>query len=347
LLGWRFYAARVRTSDLDYQLPEEAIAQRPVEPRHASRLLDTRDDTDHTFLELPELLRPGDLVVVNRTRVRAARLRGFKPETGGAVEVLLLKRVDEARFDALVRPARRLRAGSELRFGDLSARLTTDPVEGRAQIELDTEGDVEEAVASVGEVPLPPYIKRPLDDPERYQTVYADRPGSVAAPTAGLHFTGEVLSGLEDAGVSIAAVDLEVGLDTFRPIATASLLAHRIHSERFALPVETAEAIEQTRRRRGRVVAVGTTVVRVLETEGRDDGTVAPATGDTALFIRPGYRFKVVDLVLTNFHLPRTTLIALVAAFMGPSWREAYRAALQRGYRFLSFGDGMLAERTT
>lgn len=328
-----------------YELPEAAIAQRPVEPRHGSRLLDTRDLGDHRFLDLPDLLRPGDLVVVNRTRVRHGRLRGHKVGTGGAVEALLVRRLDERRWEALVKPARRLRPGVELRFGPIRARLVGGPTEGVALLEMDAEVDVEEALARTGAIPLPPYIHEELEDPARYQTMFAERPGSAAAPTAGLHFTPEVVARLLEAGMSLASVDLEVGLATFRPILAASVEEHRMHREAYHLDEAAAAAVAETRRRRGRVVAIGTTVARVLETRARDDGTVVPAAGETDLYLRPGVAFRCVDLLVTNFHLPRSSLLVLVEAFMGPGWRAAYETALARDYRFLSFGDAMLAER--
>ncbi len=335
----------MRTAELDYVLPQTAIAQQPVEPRHASRLLDTRDLTDHTFIDLPGLLEPGDLVVVNASKVRRARLRGTRDGTGGSVEALLLERVGERRFSALVRPARRLRSGSVVRFGDIEARVMTDPVEGKVELEIGGSGDVEEAIDAVGEMPLPPYIRRPIDDPGRYQTIYADRPGSSAAPTAGLHVSGQVLDGLKGRGVGITSVDLEVGLDTFRPITTDDVGGHTIHRERYRLSEDAAARIEATGGAGGRVVAVGTTVVRVLETAAMHSGTLEPGEGTTDLFILPGFQFKVTDLLVTNFHLPRSTLIALVASFIGPEWRDIYGTALRRGYRFLSFGDAMLAAR--
>jgi S-adenosylmethionine:tRNA ribosyltransferase-isomerase len=335
----------VRTAELDYELPEAAIAQQPVEPRHASRLLDTRDLTDRTFIDLPDLLDPGDLVVVNATRVRRARLRGTRDGSGGAVEALLLERVGERRFSALMRPARRIRSGNVVWFGALEGRVLTDPVEGKVEIEIAGSGDVEAAIDRQGEIPLPPYIRRPIDDPGRYQTVYADRPGSSAAPTAGLHVSEQVLAKLKSRGIGVTAVDLEVGLDTFRPITTDEVGHHAIHRERYRLSENTAAEVETTREAGGRVVALGTTVVRVLETAARSGGIVEPGEGTTELFILPGFRFKMVDLLVTNFHLPRSTLIALVAAFVGSEWRAIYAAALERGYRFLSFGDAMLAAR--
>lgn len=330
-----------------YNLPDEAIAQEPVEPRHDARLLDTRSLTDHRFIDLPRLLQPGDLVVVNRTRVRHARLRGVKSESGGAVEALLLRHLPDGHWEALVKPARRLRPGVDLVFGDLRATIVDGPRQGLAVLDLIAPGDLEEAIEQAGTVPLPPYITTELHDPGRYQTIFADRPGSAAASTAALHFTDEVVAGLSQRGIELATVELHVGLDTFRPIATESIDDHRMHSEWYDLPEETARAVEQARARDGRVVAIGTTTVRTLETRATDDGLVEPGTGTTELYLRPGSPIRVVDLLVTNFHLPGSSLLVLLEAFMGPGWREVYQAALQRGYRFLSFGDAMLCARST
>lgn len=329
-----------RTSEFQYDLPEEAIAQSAVEPRHDARLLDTRDMTDHRFLELPDLLDPGDLVVVNRTRVRRARLRGVRP-SGGAVEVLLLRGLDDGRWEALARPTRRLRAGSVLLFGDASAVLTADPADGRVVLQS---GDDLGAVAEAsGEMPLPPYFRGSLPSDDRYQTVFAERLGSAAAPTAALHFTPEVVDRLAARGIGIARVELEVGLDTFRPIATDAVEDHTMHSERIRVEEDAVSAIAATRAAGGRVVAVGTTVVRTLESAW-SDGAVRVFDGETDLFITPGYRFQAVDLMVTNFHVPGSTLVVLIASLVGERWREVYAEALRRGYRFLSFGDSMLLE---
>ncbi len=333
------------TVELDYPLPPEAVAQTPVEPRHTARLFDTRTLTHRTFLELADLLEGGDLLVVNRTRVRAARLLGRKVGTGGRVEALLARRLSPERWEALVRPARRLRTGTLLEFGPLRAELVSDPHEGVAELVLSGCGEVEELVEEAGEVPLPPYINRPLSDPERYQTVFASRLGSSAAPTAGLHFTSRLLEALSQRGVERTEVDLEVGWATFRPIGVEHLEDHPMGVERFRLSTEAAEAVERCRERGGRVVAVGTTVVRTLETCASSDGLVTAQEGQTDLYLTPGCRFRVVDLLVTNFHAPRSSLLALVWGFMGEKWKEAYRTALAQGYRFLSFGDAMLAER--
>jgi S-adenosylmethionine:tRNA ribosyltransferase-isomerase len=295
---------------------------------------------------LPGLLRSDDLLVVNRTRVRPARLRGHRESTGGRAEALLLRPEGGGGWEALVRPGRRLRAGERLRFGAITATILESRGEGEALLALDTGGvPVDDALGRWGEVPLPPYFKGRLEDPERYQTVYAAGAGSAAAPTAGLHFTPEVLAAVRQRGVAVAAVDLDIGVDTFRPIAATRIEEHRMHSEAYSIPVETAAAVAAARERGGRVVAVGTTVVRALESAAADAGEVRPGGASTVLFITPGYSFRVVEALITNFHVPGSTLVVLVAAFMGERWREAYRVALERGYRFLSFGDAMLASR--
>lgn len=328
-----------------YELPDEAIAQSPVEPRHSARLLDTRDLSDHKFLELPDLLRPGDLVVVNRSRVRAARLIGTKAETDGQIELLLLRPITGSVWQAVVRPARRLRAGAQLDFGELTAIVEKEPHDGIVLVNLKAEGDVEEAIAAIGRVPLPPYIKSDIADSERYQTIFAQETGSAAAPTAGLHFTNELVARLNDRAIDIADIELQIGLDTFRPITSECIEDHQIHTEEFDVPEETARAVARCQANAGRVVAVGTTVVRTLESVASGEGKIEPGAGSTELFVTRGYKFRVVDLLITNFHLPKTSLVVLVASFMGDRWRTAYEIALNRGYRFASFGDAMLAER--
>lgn len=328
------------TSDFDYELPEEQIAQVPIEPRHDARLLDTRTLTNRTFLDLPDMLEAGDLVVVNRTRVMPARLWGRKPDTGGGVEVLLLRRLGDETWESMVRPARRLRAGSVLDFAGTLA--TVEKIaDGVATIRVDAEA----AMAGAGEIPLPPYIHNKLADPDRYQTVFAREQGSAASPTAALHFTPVVLEALRARGVDVAEVVLHIGLDTFRPIAAETIDDHLIHTEEFQVPEETARAVEVCRQRQGRVIAIGTTVVRAIETVAGNDGLIAAGSGSTSLFVTPGYQFRVVDGLVTNFHLPRTTLLVLLSAFMGAGWRRAYRVALERGYHFASFGDSMYAEK--
>jgi len=334
------------TSEYRYDLPPEAIAQEAIEPRDAARLLVASTLEDRHVSDLPTVLRPGDLLVVNRTRVRAARLRGMKTETGGSVEVLLIRRRGPEQWEALVRPARRIRSGTELELGLLRARVVEGPERGMVVITLEGEGDVEELVARSGTVPLPPYFHGRLDDPERYQTVFATSVGSAAAPTAGLHFTDDLLARLDARGIRRTAVELEVGLDTFRPIASARIDEHEMHREAYRVPEEAADEVASAHRDGRRVVAVGTTVVRTLETAATGGGLIEAGAGESALFITPGYRFEVVDAVLTNFHAPGTTLIVMVAAMLGEHWRRVYRHALDAGYRFLSFGDAMFIDDT-
>jgi S-adenosylmethionine:tRNA ribosyltransferase-isomerase len=336
----------------DYALPSGRIAQTPLEPRDASRLLHLRPDggcADHCFTDLPTLLRAGDLLVANDTRVRAARLRGRRDD-GGAAEVLLLERVDGRRFTALVRPGRRLHAGARVTVGELLRVTIAGPAAGHRGarlVEVDAHGDVEDAIAAAGEAPLPPYIRAPLADAQRYQTVYATGdPASAAAPTAGLHFTPGVRDALAAAGIGWASVQLDVGLGTFAPITAADVRGHRMHAERCTLPAATAARIEDTHAEGGRVIAVGTTVVRTLESHVDGAGRLQQGSMSTALFITPGHRFAAVDGLLTNFHQPRSSLLVLLAAFTGgTTWRRAYDHALTHGYRFLSFGDCMLCWR--
>jgi S-adenosylmethionine:tRNA ribosyltransferase-isomerase len=336
----------VNTDAFDYDLPHEAIAQQPPEERDGARLLVDRgrdaepDDRDVT--DLPDLLQPGDLLVVNDTRVRRARLALRKP-TGGAAEVLLLERRADGRWEALVRPSGRLAPGVVLDSdAGLRVEVGEDLGQGRRLVRLldvATPADEEALIEAAGHVPMPPYITRRLRDPDRYQTVFAANPSSSAAPTAGLHLTEELLGRCRDRGIEVAAVELAIGLDTFRPIVAEKVDDHRMHSEHYRVPEATLDACGAARR----VVAVGTTVVRALES--------AAATGEregrTELFIRSGYDFALVDVLLTNFHLPRSTLLVLIDAFVGPRWRDLYRHALDEGYRFLSFGDAMLLERTS
>lgn len=334
----------MRVEEFQYRLPEAAIAQSPVEPRHRARLLDTRDLSDHLFSDLPELLEPGDLVVVNETRVRAARLLGRRSDTGGGVELLLTRARPDGLWEALARPGRRLRPGVVILLPGFEAELVAGPEQGLVTLRLHCD-DPETAIEQAGEVPLPPYLRGRLSDPERYQTIFARTPGSAAAPTAGLHFTPEVVQGLRAREVRLASIDLHVGIDTFRPIMVDEVDDHEMHSEWCSVPESTEAAVEEARDRGGRVVAVGTTVVRALESRAGAGGKVRAGSMDTRLFLRPGHRFQVVDALVTNFHAPGSTLVLLVAAFMGERWRHAYETALDRGYRFLSFGDAMLAAR--
>lgn len=316
-----------------------------MEPRHDARLLDTRDMSDHRFIELAGLVDPGDLIVVNETRVRAARLIGKRVGTGGKVELLLLDRSADGRWRALAKPARRLRPGVGIAFEEMVATVMEAPKEGIVTIRLDAE-DEEEAIRTLGSVPLPPYFEGRLEDPDRYQTIFAMTPGSAAAPTAGLHFTEEVMARLDKSGIEVARVDLHVSLDTFRPMNVDRVEDHRMHLEWCSIPDVTRGAIDDARTRNGKVVAVGTTVVRTLESFADGRGGVESGSKETSLFLRPGHEFQVVDGLITNFHLPRSSLLVLLAAFMGSRWREVYETALKRGYRFLSFGDAMYAERS-
>jgi S-adenosylmethionine:tRNA ribosyltransferase-isomerase len=335
----------METAALDYELPDEAIAQTPTEPRDAARLLVDRgpgSDPEHRQVrDLPSLLHPGDVVVVNTTRVLPARLRLTKP-TGGAVEVLLLEPQgeDDGTWEALVRPSRKLPPGSVLDLGG-EARVVVgeDRGEGRRLVELRLASGAQllDVLARHGTVPLPPYIRTALADPERYQTTYAERAASVAAPTAGLHLTAEVLAELRSRGIPVVPVELVVGLGTFRPIAVDTVEEHRMHAERYRVPGSTMTACAQAQR----VVAIGTTSVRALESAA----STGELEGSTELFIHGDRPFAVVDLLLTNFHQPRSSLLALVDAFVGPRWRALYEEARRAGYRFLSFGDAMLLTR--
>lgn len=350
------------TRDFDYELPDEAIAQEPV-PRGESRLLvlDAEGAERHRQVrDLPRILRPGDLLMVNDTRVIPARLFGRR-FTGGRVELLLVEPHGGLEWDALVRPGRKARPGTLLtlepatregRVGDIGPGVTAEVVakgeDGRHRVRFSE--PIEPHLERLGHVPLPPYIKRPDSerDRTRYQTVWARSPGAIAAPTAGLHFNEELMGELTGQGIRLASLTLHVGIGTFKPVTAKLVHEHRMDAERYEIPEETATAIRRTRERGGRVVAVGTTVVRALESagRGREDGTVAPGRACTELFITPGHRFRVVDVLLTNFHLPRSTLLMLVSAFAGRERVLAgYREALEIGYRFYSYGDAMLMER--
>ena len=333
----------MEASDFDYDLPKRAIAQEAIEPRDAARLLVASTLDDLTFTDMPSLLDPGDVIVVNETRVRAARLRATKP-TGGVVELLLTKRRDEATWDALVRPARRIRKGQTMVAGPLSVTVLTDPDRGAVVVGISGDGDADDKLPTIGEVPLPPYFHGRLDDDERYQTMFSKTVGSAAAPTAALHFTAKVVAALADRGVQIVCVDLEVGLDTFRPMDDGPIEGHRMHRERYSVPEATATIIANARHRGNRVVAIGTTVIRTLETAANEEGGVHSGSGESGLFVKPGYTFRAVDAAVTNFHAPRTTLLVLIAAVLGERWRVAYTHALTSGYRFLSFGDAMFVE---
>ncbi len=337
----------MKTDDFDYPLPPERIAQTPVEPRHAARLLvldRAADRLEHTiFWNIARYLRPGDLLVINQTRVIPARVFARK-ETGGRVELLLLRREDERTWEALVGGKGMLPGRRFTIEGGPEGRILADLGGARRRVQFAE--PVEPYLPRVGQMPLPPYIHTPLANPERYQTVYSVQPGSAAAPTAGLHFTHELMERLRSLGIGFAGVTLHVGLDTFAPVTEEDPQTHTIHTEWCELPPQTAAEINAARARGGRIVAVGTTSVRTLETAARQAApgqVVAPFSGPTDLYILPGYCFRAVDALITNFHLPRSTLLMLVSAFAG---RErilsAYQAAIEAGYRFFSFGDAML-----
>ena len=333
----------MQIADFDYELPEDRIAQTPIEPRDTARLLVDRGSAppDHRRVtDLPELLRAGDLLVLNETRVIPARLR-LRRSTGGAAEVLLLEPRDADRrtWEALVRPGAKLRVGERLLAGDVPLVTMGErtPAGDTFWVELIGDDDPVALLDRHGEMPLPPYIGERLNDPDRYQTVFAREPGSAAAPTAGLHFTSELFERLESVGVRTATVELVVGLDTFQPISTENPLDHPMHTERYRVPPETMAAC----RAADRVVAVGTTAVRALESAARS----GELSGRTDLFIHRGFDWQLVDVMMTNFHLPKTTLLMMIDAFVGPRWRDLYAVALAGDYRFLSFGDAMLLDR--
>lgn len=341
-----------KTEDFDFNLPEELIAQVPLKDRSSSRLmvLDHKRQTieDKTFLDIIDELQPNDALVMNDTRVLPARLFGTKIETGAHLEVLLLKNTEGDRWETLMKPAKKAKIGTTLRFGD--GRLTAEVIEeledGGRILEFSYDGIFLEILEDLGEMPLPPYITEKLDEADRYQTVYAKENGSAAAPTAGLHFTDEILAQLKDKGVKLAFLTLHVGLGTFRPVNADHVEDHKMHSEFYQLSEETAEILNETKRNGGRVIAVGTTSIRTLETiANKFDGKIEADSGWTDIFIKPGYTFKFVDAFLTNFHLPKSTLIMLVSAFAGREFiLEAYHHAVEEKYRFFSFGDAMFVQ---
>ncbi len=338
----------MKTSDFYYDLPPELIAQTPIPQRDRSRLmtLDRRSGKvgHRHFCDLPELLNPGDCLILNDSRVLPARLLGNRLPGGGACEVLLLTDKGEDRWECLVRPGRKLKPGAKMSFGEgtLTATVTSELADGNRLVQFHYEGIFLEVLEQLGKMPLPPYIKEELQDRERYQTVYAKVTGSAAAPTAGLHFTPELLEQIAAKGVGIGYVTLHVGLGTFRPVKEEALEDHAMHKEYCEIPPETAELINRTKAAGGRCICVGTTSCRTLESWAAEDGFMEPRSGWTGIYIYPGYRFKVMDGLVTNFHLPESTLIMLVSAFAG---RErtlaAYREAVAEQYRFFSFGDAM------
>ncbi len=338
----------MKLSDFDYDLPRHLIAQSPARPRDSARLLVLSRETgviEHrVFRDLPDYLRSGDALVLNNTKVLPARLRARRA-TGGEVEVLLLHPLAGAQWEALVRPGRRVREGARLVFAPGVLEGTAGPrtPSGTRAITLEHRGDLRPILERIGEMPVPPYIERRLEDPDDYQTVYAEREGAVAAPTAGLHFTPALLDGVRRRGTAIAFLTLHVGIGTFRAVEAENVTAHRMEAECYDVGSEAARTINDARERGGRIVVVGTTGVRALESVAGDDGTVRAGSGWTDLFITPGFRFRATDALVTNFHLPRTTLLMLVSAFAG---RErilaAYAEAIRKAYRFYSFGDAML-----
>lgn len=339
----------MKTSDFYYDLPQRLIAQTPAQPRDAARMmvihrLSGRRE-DKIFRELPDFLRPGDVMVINQTKVIPARLLGEKEDTHVPVEILLLKRRNQDEWETLVRPGRRLKKGALVSFGEglLRAEIGDTTDAGGRIVRFLYNGVFEELLDRLGEMPLPPYIHEKLADPSQYQTVYAKQEGSAAAPTAGLHFTPEVLSRVREKGVEIVPVLLHVGLGTFRPVKVEDVSQHVMHSEYYEVTPEAAEKINAARAAGGHVVCIGTTSVRTLETVADDNGIVHPGMGNTSIFITPGVKLKATDVLLTNFHLPESTLLMLISALMGREQAlDAYREAVEKEYRFFSFGDCML-----
>lgn len=341
----------LRKADFYFDLPQELIAQDPLEDRSSSRLLvldkETGKTAHHVFREIVDFLEPGDCLVLNNTKVIPARLLGEREGTGAHVEVLLLKRGEGDVWETLVRPGKKCRPGTRLSFGNglLKAEVLETVEEGNRLIRFEYEGIFEEVLDRLGEMPLPPYITHKLKDKDRYQTVYAKFEGSAAAPTAGLHFTRELLARIEEKGVETAYVTLHVGLGTFRPVKEENVLEHHMHSEYYQITEEAAEKINRTKSAGGRVVCVGTTSCRTVESAADGQGRVRPGCGNTEIFIYPGYRFKVLDALITNFHLPESTLVMLVSALAGREHvLEAYQEAIRERYRFFSFGDAMLVK---
>ena len=334
-------------SDFDYDLPEGRIAQTPLEPRDSARLM-VLHPKEHTiehrhFFELGDFLRSGDVLIFNDTRVIPARLIGARSQTGGKVEVFLLRQIDKDQWEVLVKPGKKARVGSVILFGDeLSCEIIADTDFGGRIVRFVYHGIFEEILDRLGSMPLPPYIHEKLEDRERYQTIYSRVKGSAAAPTAGLHFTENLMERLREQGIQFGFITLHVGLGTFRPVHVNVIEDHVMHREFYSVPTETAELIQRAKLEGRRVVAVGTTSIRTLEASAASTGIVEAGSGWTDIFIYPGYEFKVVDAVITNFHLPKSTLIMLISAFAGRAFTlEAYRTAVEEQYRFFSFGDAM------
>lgn len=338
----------MNVKDFDFYLPEELIAQHPLEKRDTSRLMvldkETGEIEHKVFHDIVEYLNPGDTLVLNNTRVMPARLIGEKEGTGGKIEFLLLKRVDKDQWECLAKPGKYARVGRKFIFGEgkLSAEVIEVKENGNRIVEFHYDGIFEEVLDSLGEMPLPPYIHERLEDRERYQTVYSKENGSAAAPTAGLHFTNQLLDQIKEKGIKVVYLTLHVGLGTFRPVKVENLEEHEMHSEFYMLSKESADIINETKRRGGRIISVGTTSTRTLETIGDENGFVKEQSGWTNIFIYPGYKFKVVDNLITNFHLPESTLIMLVSTLAGKeNVMNAYKTAVKEKYRFFSFGDAM------
>ena len=338
----------MKTSDFYYDLPKELIAQDPLVDRASSRLLhldrQTGEFTHEHFRDIKKYLKPNDTLVINDTRVIPARLIGHKPDTGAAIEVLLLTRKSDNVWETLVKPGKKMKPGAKVTFGDglLNAEVLEVVEDGNRLIRFDYEGIFEEILDQLGEMPLPPYITHKLKDKNRYQTVYAKNNGSAAAPTAGLHFTKELLEEIKEMGVNIAHVTLHVGLGTFRPVKVDNVKEHHMHSEFYCIEEDQAKLINETHAKGGRIISVGTTSCRTLESAADENGMVKAGSGWTDIFIYPGYTFKVMDGLITNFHLPESTLMMLVSAFAGKeNIFRAYEAAVQEKYRFFSFGDAM------
>ena len=338
----------MKLSDFNYHLPEELIAQDPLLKRSDSRLMVLNRETgsiEHrAFHNIIEYLNPGDCLVVNETKVLPARLIGVKEGTGASIEVLLLKRVDDRVWETLVKPGKKARPGTRISFGEgkLVGEVMDVVEEGNRLVRFEYEGIFEEVLDELGQMPLPPYITHALEDKNRYQTVYAKHTGSAAAPTAGLHFTEELLEQIEEKGVKIARVTLHVGLGTFRPVKVENILEHHMHSEFYMIDEDAAEIINTTKKNGGKIISVGTTSTRTLESVADENGLVKPCSGWTEIFIYPGYKFKIVDKLITNFHLPESTLLMLVSALYDrEKILEAYEEAVEEKYRFFSFGDAM------
>ena len=341
----------MRKEDFNFDLPEELIAQDPLEDRSSSRLLvldkETGKTEHHVFREIIEYLEEGDCLVINDTKVIPARLIGSKIGTDAKIEVLLLKRKENDVWETLVKPGKKAKIGTRISFGDglLVGEVVDIVEEGNRLIHFEYEGIFEEILDRLGQMPLPPYITHQLEDKNRYQTVYAKHSGSAAAPTAGLHFTPELLKKIEEKGVQIARVTLHVGLGTFRPVKVDNILEHHMHSEFYQIEEEAAEKINTAKANGKRVIAVGTTSCRTIESAAKEDGTIAPVSGWTDIFIYPGYQFKVLDCLITNFHLPESTLVMLVSALAGREHvLNAYEEAIKERYRFFSFGDAMIVK---